>query len=86
MSKNDDRILEHLARHGSHRPRQLRSALAERSAALDFRAVYLQKRLEILDDAGLLENDGFSYTISARGVAYLEGELDVSTVDRGNSQ
>ncbi|WP_459884851.1 ArsR family transcriptional regulator [Halostagnicola bangensis] len=86
MSKNDDRILEHLARHGARRPRQLRSELAERSAALDLRAAYLQKRLEILVDAGLLENDGFRYLVSARGVAYLEGELDASALDRSNPQ
>lgn len=82
MSKNDDRILEHLARHGPYRALELRSALADRSATLELRPMYLQKRLEILADAGLVSYDGLRYEITSQGMAYLEGDLDASTVYR----
>ncbi|AHF99124.1 repressor [Halostagnicola larsenii XH-48] len=82
MSKNDDRVLEHLARHGPHRALELRSALADRSATLEFRPMYLQKRLEILADAGLVSYDGLRYELSSQGMAYLEGDLDASTLYR----
>ncbi|SFS74863.1 hypothetical protein SAMN04488556_2579 [Halostagnicola kamekurae] len=85
MSKNDDRILEYLAHHGPQRALELRSALADRSAALDFRPMYLQKRLEILTDAGLVSYDGLKYDVSSRGRAYLAGEFDASTLSRRRS-
>lgn len=82
MSKNDDRIMEYLADNGPLRPRTLRDGLGDAGRGLDFRVAYLDQRLEILAEAGLLETSGLEYDLADRGRAYLDGDLDVARISR----
>ncbi|USZ73320.1 MarR family transcriptional regulator [Natronosalvus halobius] len=78
MSKNDERILELLCSTDRCRPRDIRDELNDFGIAL--RLDYVDKRLETLEDAGLVASDALRFRITDRGRAYLLGEFDATSV------
>ncbi|MFC7215320.1 MarR family transcriptional regulator [Saliphagus sp. GCM10025334] len=78
MSKNDERILELLCSTDRCRPRDIRDELNDFGIAL--RLDYVDKRLETLEDAGMVASDAMRYRITDRGRAYLLGEFDAASV------
>lgn len=78
MSKNDERILEFLSANPRRRPQEIQDGLDVNGIAL--RLEYVDDRLEKLVRAGLVEKAELRYSISDRGLAYLEGAFDASTV------
>lgn len=82
MSKNDERILEYLSEADRCRPREIREALDEVSRGINLRISYVDKRLEKLETAGFVEKRQLEYRLSDRGLEYLLGEFDASTIAR----
>lgn len=81
MSKNDERILEFLCAGDRNRPREIRDGLNAVNGGINLRLSYVDKRLEKLEAAELVEKHQLEYRISDRGVAYLNGDFDASTVE-----
>lgn len=80
MKPADDRILELLSL-GDERlwftPKMIYSNLPVGDN-------WVQKRLGRLSDSGLVERNGTLYRLSDAGQAYLDGELDVSTLQESD--
>ena len=92
MNEADDAILEYfqeLETRSGHRislpPTALWHNLVDQLGVLDRSQNTISRRMNILSEAGLLkktdEKRGY-YKITDRGVAYLEGELNVSDLKR----
>lgn len=85
MTKADERILEFLKERGNHQPSHMAHLMPEEGVDLDFHSNYLGRRCRTLASAGLLVNIGNGvYTITEKGEAFLEGELDAGTLDKPN--
>lgn len=84
MAQPDDRILELLRAYGPRRASELRAELAATGEDLYYPQVYVDKRCEILTDAGLLcrESGPLAYEVTDLGVRYLDGGFDAATISR----
>lgn len=81
MSSTDERILEFLAENGNYQPSAMRDRLEELGGDLDYHSNWINKRCRKLESYGLLANVGGGvYSITDEGRAFLEGDLDASTL------
>ncbi|MCH7661155.1 MAG: phage repressor protein [Euryarchaeota archaeon] len=77
MTHTDERIMEHLEANGSTTPSGIATTL-EKSEE------YVADRCRQLAIRDLLENDGRSYGLAARGTAYLAGEIGAEELSADN--
>lgn len=82
MTKVDDVILEILSEEGARQPSHLRTYIDDTHAGLSLDRNYLGIRCRKLADYGLVVNVGNGvYSLTDEGRAYLDGELDVGTLE-----
>lgn len=82
LTQTDERILEFLRERGNHPPSGIQHRLSESGVDLEYHANHVGRRCRELAAYGLLENiGGGTYSITERGEAFLDGELDAGMLD-----
>ena len=81
MTFSDDRILEFLSTNHPHGPTKMADKMSEIAPGFERTRNTISLRCRRLEEHGLLEDVSRGvYAITEEGEAYLEGELDVSSL------
>ena len=82
LSQADERILEFISDRGNHPPKAIRDKLAEEGVQMDYHVQHVRRECRKLRDHGLLVDvGGGTYSITEKGEAFLEGDLDAGTLE-----
>ncbi len=83
LTQADERILEFLREEGNHPPTAITRRMIEAGIDIEYHPNHVGTRCRELAKYGLLVNVGAgTYSITEKGVEFLDGDLDVGSLEK----